>query len=306
MEHRDGLGDSFWDGPAVRFGLFMTQVNKDWPRIVEQFRMAEELGYDHAWLADHLLDPHGSPDNRCMEAWSLLAGIAANTSRIRIGVLVTSNTFRHPSLLLKQAVTVDHISGGRVILGLGTGWHEDEHRRFGLEFPSPGERVERLRETATIARSLMGQQRTTFHGRYYRLEDAPAEPRPLQQPRIQILIAAHRPRMLRTAAEFADMWDTFPTLEGTATENVTPDVAERIRQLDTYCLELGRDPAEIRRSLWATEDAVRSEETFRNFYETYRPLGFTDFTTTLPRGDDFGVLKRIASDVIPALRTAAS
>ena len=122
------------------------------------------------------------------------------TSRIRIGVLVTSDTFRHPTLLLKEAVTVDHLSGGRLILGLGSGWNADEHRRYGIPLPAPGERVDRLAEAVELIDLLQRQDRTTFEGRYYQTIDAPLDPRPIQQPRIPLLIAAHRPRMLRLAA----------------------------------------------------------------------------------------------------------
>ena len=122
---------------------------------------------------------------------------------------MSSNTFRHPAILLKEAVTVDHISGGRLILGIGTGWHEDEHRRYGIDLPPAPERVDRFEEAVEVISLLMAQERTTFQGRYYQLDDARLEPRPLQQPRIPILIAAHRPRMLRIAARYADQWDTF-------------------------------------------------------------------------------------------------
>jgi Coenzyme F420-dependent N5,N10-methylene tetrahydromethanopterin reductase and related flavin-dependent oxidoreductases len=107
--------------PGPRFGLFLSQANKPLSQVYDEFQMAEDLGFDHAWLVDHLVDTDGPPDHPCLEAWALLAALAARTSRIRLGVLVTSNTFRHPAVLLKGAVTVDHISGGRLILGLGTG-----------------------------------------------------------------------------------------------------------------------------------------------------------------------------------------
>ena len=164
--------------------------------MLEEFLEAEELGFDHAWLVDHLVDTDGRPEDGCLEAWTLLAAIAASTKRIRLGVLVSSNTFRHPAILLKEAVTVDHISGGRLILGIGTGWHEDEHRRYGIDLPPAPERVDRFEEAVKVISLLMAQERTTFQGRYYQIDDARLEPRPLQQPRIPILIAAHRPRML--------------------------------------------------------------------------------------------------------------
>ena len=196
--------------PPIRFGLFMSQAGRSWEEILDGFLLAEELGFDHGWLVDHLVDTDLGPGVACLEAWTLLAAIAARTSRIRIGVLVTSNTFRHPALLLKEAVTVDHISHGRLILGLGSGWNVDEHRRYGIPLQPPAERVSRLEEAVELIDLLQRQERTTYAGHFYQTEDAPLDPGPIQQPGIPLLIAAHRPRMLRLAARFADQWDTFP------------------------------------------------------------------------------------------------
>ena len=286
----------------VRFGLFLSQANKSWDRVLEEFRLAEALGFDTAWLVDHLVDTDGPPEHPIHEGWTLLAAIAALTSRIRLGILVTSNTFRHPAVLLKEAVTVDHISGGRLILGLGTGWHEDEHRRYGIALPPPGERVDRFEEAIRLIRALMDGERTTFEGRFYRLDDAPLSPKPVQQPRIPILIAAHRPRMLRIAARYADQWDTFATLPGTATDGVEGDVADRIAAFDDACREVGRDPATVRRSTWAGAGVFASEQTYVDFARHRRALGFTDLLTVLPSEDRMGLLEWIARDRIPELR----
>ena len=145
-----------------RFGLFMSQANKPWSQVRDEFALADDLGFDHAWLVDHLLDTDGPPDLPCLEAWTLLAAIARETSRVRIGTLVTSNTYRHPSILLKEAVTVDHLSDGRLILGLGAGWQVDEHRRYGIPLPPPGERVDRLEEAIQIALLLMSGEPATL------------------------------------------------------------------------------------------------------------------------------------------------
>jgi F420-dependent oxidoreductase-like protein len=291
--------------PDPRFGLFLSQANKPLSQVYDEFQMAEDLGFDHAWLVDHLVDTDGPPGNPIHEAWTLLAGLAARTSRIRLGVLVTSNTFRHPAVLLKSAVTVDHISGGRLILGLGAGWHVDEHRRYGIELPEPPERVDRFAEAVELISLLMSQERTTFRGRYYHLEDAPLEPRPLQVPRIPILIAAHRPRMLRLAARYADQWDTFAAMPDTATDGVVTELAQRIRALDDACREIGRDPAEIRRSTWAPGEVLRSEESYLDFVSRHQAMGFTDFSTVMPASADLPVLRRVAEDLIPGLRAAA-
>jgi len=287
---------------ALRFGLFLSQASKTWSQVLDEFTMAEQLGFDHAWLVDHLVDTDGAPEDGCLEAWTLLAAIAARTSRIRLGVLVSSNTFRHPAILLKEAVTVDHISGGRLILGIGTGWHEDEHRRYGIDLPPPAERVDRFEEAIRLISLLLSQERTTVRGRYYQVEDARLKPSPVQRPRIPILIAAHRPRMLRIAARYADQWDTFAAMPGTATDGVEAEIAERIAVLDQACREIGRDPADIRRSTWTTRQALGSVDAYLDFVRRHHRLGFTDFSTVAPAPEDEQTLRQIATDVIPELR----
>jgi alkanesulfonate monooxygenase SsuD/methylene tetrahydromethanopterin reductase-like flavin-dependent oxidoreductase (luciferase family) len=289
---------------APRFGLFLSQANKHWPQVLEEFQMAEELGFDHAWLVDHLVDTDGPPENGCLEGWTLLSAIAAKTTRIRLGILVSSNTFRHPALLLKEAVTVDHVSNGRLILGIGTGWNVDEHRRYGIDLPESVERVDRFEEAIRLISALMSQERTTFEGRFYRLDDARLQPPPIQRPRIPLLIAAHRPRMLRIAARYADQWDSFAATPGTATDGVEAELAERIAKLDAACREIGRDPAEIRRSTWATSDALRSVDAYRAFVGRHRRLGFTDFSTVMPAPGDEPILRTVATEVIPEIRAA--
>lgn len=292
--------------PALRFGLFLSQANKPLDQVYDEFQMAEDLGFDHAWLVDHLMDTDGPADHPCLEAWTLLAALATRTTRIRLGVLVSSNTFRHPALLLKEAVTVDHISAGRLTLGLGTGWHVDEHRRYGIDLPEAPERVDRFAEATELISLLMRQSRTTFSGKHYRLDDAPLEPKPVQQPRIPLLIAAHRPRMLRLAAQFADQWDTFAEMPGTATNGVSASIEERIRALDQACRAIGRDPAEIRRSTWTTSAALESDAAYAGFVERHRLLGFTDFSVVPPASGAEAVLRGVAERVIPELRVATA
>ena len=284
-----------------RFGLFMSQANKPWTQVRDEFQAADELGFDTAWLVDHLVDTDGPPEHPCLEAWTLLAALAASTTRIRIGVLVTSNTFRHPSILLKEAVTVDHVSNGRLILGLGAGWHEDEHRRYGLPLPPPPERVDRLAEAVEIAVRLQEEPRLTYHGRFYELEDAVFEPRPVQAPRIPLLIAAHRPRMLRLAARWADQWDTFPELQGAATEGVTTSVGERLRSFQDAVRDAGRDPATIRTSTWGLPTTVASQDAYEAFVRRHLEAGFSD-VCVVPGSAPVERLRRIAETVVPRLR----
>jgi Coenzyme F420-dependent N5,N10-methylene tetrahydromethanopterin reductase and related flavin-dependent oxidoreductases len=186
-------------GSDPRFGLFLSQANKPLSQVNDEFQMAEDLGFDHAWLVDHLIDTDGPPSHPILEAWTLLAALAARTSRIRLGVLVTSNTFRHPAVLLKAAVTVDHISGGRLILGIGTGWHEPEYEAFG--YPTD-HKVGRFEEALTVITGLIREGRADLDGRWVQVRDAVL--RPPARPDIPILIAAKRPRMLELTARHAD------------------------------------------------------------------------------------------------------
>jgi alkanesulfonate monooxygenase SsuD/methylene tetrahydromethanopterin reductase-like flavin-dependent oxidoreductase (luciferase family) len=290
---------------APRFGLFMSQANKPWTQVRDEFQAADELGFDTAWLVDHLVDTDGPPEHPCLEAWTLLAALATATTRIRLGVLVTSNTFRHPSVLLKEAVTVDHLSGGRLILGLGTGWHEDEHRRYGLPLPPPPERVDRFAEAVEIAVRLQEEPRLTFRGRFYELDDAVFEPRPVQTPHIPLLIAAHRPRMLRLAARWADQWDTFPELEGAATEGVTSSVGDRLQRFHDAVRDAGRDPGDVRTSTWGLPATVASEDAYEAFVRRHLEAGFTD-VAVVPGSAPVDRLRRIAEGVVPALRAEFS
>ncbi len=288
-----------------RFGLFISQVDRDVTEILSLFGVADDLGFDHAWLVDHLVAPSPPVERACHEAWTLLAGIAVRTQRILLGVLVSSNTFRHPALLLKQAVTVDHLSGGRVILGIGTGWLDDEHRRFGIELPPPGVRVDRLQEALELISLLMSTGTTSYHGVHYGAEDALLAPGPVRG-RIPILVAAHRPRMLGIAARHADIWDTFETEAGTASDGVEADMAQRVRAVDEACVAIGRYPLSLRRSTFGTASSLKSVDAYLEFIRDRQRLGITDFTVVMPRDLDLRVLERIAVEVLPQLRSQAS
>src|SRR5919202_4366294 len=161
----------------MRFGIVVDQ-NLGWTQTVERWQLFERLGVDSIWDCDHLVQP-SRPTGPYFEAWTLVAALAACTERIRIGVLVSSNTFRHPALLAKQALTVDHISNGRLDVGLGAGWYEPEHGMFGVEFPPVAERVARYREAIEVVDRLLRNDTTTYTGRYYQLRDAPLRPRPV-------------------------------------------------------------------------------------------------------------------------------
>lgn len=226
---------------GVRYGLKLSQrAPIDEFRAV--WRIADEAGFDHVWNMDHFATIGGDPDGDIFDAWALLAAAAEATTRVRIGCMVTGNTYRHPGVLAKLAVTVDHLSGGRLEFGLGAAWAEYEHTMFGLEFGTAGERLDRLEEACQIIRSLWTQPRTTFLGEHYQVTDAVAEPKPVQTPYPPIWIGGSgRKRTLRITAQYADAWNST---------GVSPEeFAELSGVLDAHCADVGRDPAAIRRTM---------------------------------------------------------
>jgi alkanesulfonate monooxygenase SsuD/methylene tetrahydromethanopterin reductase-like flavin-dependent oxidoreductase (luciferase family) len=284
----------------VRFGI-CTDQNLPVETLVERWQYFEQLGFDSAWDCDHFNQP-SRPDGPYYEGWTLLAALAARTERIRVGVLVSSNTFRHPALIAQMAVTLDHVSNGRLELGFGAGWFVPEHERFGIEFLPPGERVAQFREAVEIVDSLLRNETTTFAGRYYQLDGAYVRPAPLQKPRPPLTLGAHRTRMLRICAEYADSWNSFGTVD---------EIRERNQILDEHCAAIGRDPRGITRSFygWASNmteqglpDPWESAAAFEDVIGRYAEVGINEFVLDQPPPEQFGVLEQVASDVIPRLR----
>jgi len=211
-------------------------------------RRAEELGYDSVWISDHFfldLSRYGGPAQRfrSLEALTTLSAIAVETERVRVGTLVLCEAFRHPPVLAKMAATLDIVSDGRLDLGIGAGWYEDEYRAFGYRFPPVAERMERLRETVDILAGMLSNERFSYEGKHYRVEDAPSDPPPLQKPRPPIWVGGKGgPKNLRIVAEAADGWNTV--------WRWTPEgYAERLRVLEQACVRAGRDPGSVRKSL---------------------------------------------------------
>src|SRR5438093_2792720 len=155
----------------MRLGLDVAQHQLDWPELLRRVRFAEESGFDGVWVFDHFKPLYGDRDGPCMEGWTLLAALGAATERIRMGTLVTGVTYRHPSILAAEAVTVDHVSNGRLEIGIGAAWFEQEHRELGIPFPRVGERARRLEEGVEAMRLLMTQDHATYEGTYTQLDD---------------------------------------------------------------------------------------------------------------------------------------
>lgn len=277
---------------GVTFGVVTAQHWRSWPMLAEQWSWAEEAGWDSAWLFDHFFSLYDGEDGPTLDGWTALAGLACSTSRIRMGLMVTGNMHRNPAIMFKQAVTVDHLSGGRLILGMGAGWNEREHSSYGIPFPSARERVDRFGEAMELMGQLETQDRTTYHGEYYTLEDAPFAPKPVNH-HIPVLIGSTGKRMLRHVARYADLWDGG----GSPEEYVGHDA-----QLVAACREVGRDPSEIRRCLSTGADPLVSEGAFRQHVHAYYQAGVRDFMFDLPTGSPSATVVDISTRVIPELR----
>lgn len=224
----------------MRVGVDVSQHRLTWPELLDRVRFAEDAGFDGAWAFDHFMALYGEGPGPCMEGWTVLAALAAATTKIRLGTLVTGVTYRHPSVLAAEAVTVDHVSGGRLEFALGAAWCEEEHISLGIDFPPTPERVERLEEALEVVRLLMTTEGASFAGRHYRLENATYLPRPVQQPHPPIWIGASgAKRTLPLAGRTADVWHSFGTPE---------DMARKWDVVREHAERAGRDPSTITRA----------------------------------------------------------
>ena len=239
----------------IKFGLFVPQVGLPFGAIKERAQLADRLGFHSLWFVDHMWS-RGLPDLDHLEAWTLMAATAAVTERLRIGSLVLCNSYRNPALLAKMAATLDHVSGGRLLLGLGAGWMDEEYRAYGYPLPSARVRIEQLEEALTIIKLMFTQQRATFQGKYYAVDEAVNNPKPLQQPHPPILIGgAGERRLLRVVAEHANIWN--------CPNNVAQELPHKLDVLRTHCQSIGRDPGSIEVSEQCVMVLGRDERSLR-------------------------------------------
>ncbi len=223
--------------PPVRFGLQLWPQSTTWAEYRESTIAAEAAQWDSIWTWDHLLAIQGPWQQPIYEGWALLNAVAAITSRVRIGLMVGANTFRNPGVTTKLATTLDHVSGGRAVLGIGGAWFEREHEAFGIDFgASVGERLDRLEEAVPLMRRLLDGEQVTHEGRFYSFVDALCEPRPVQA-HLPILVGGSGPKKtMRTVARHADGWNTNGTVE---------TVKGQLDILAGHCADAGRDMSEI-------------------------------------------------------------
>ena len=297
---------SVWPSPAQPFA-----------DVQEIARHAESTGWDGVWLADHFMPDGENTRVPWPEAWTTLAALAATVPRVRLGTLVSGNTYRHPAVLAKMAATVDHMSGGRLVLGLGAGWQENEHRQYGIPYYTVKERLERLGEACELIKSLFANETTTFRGVHYTLENAVLEPKPVQKP-LPLLVGGGGEKVtLRITARFADEWNVWGDVE---------TLRRKMKILDGYCADAGRSPRAIQRSavalLFLIDDRAQAEkmrsrpigrptiigngDEVREIVRAYRDAGVDelivpDFTLG-PREQKLATLDRFIREVASPLR----
>jgi F420-dependent oxidoreductase-like protein len=223
----------------MRFAFKTAPQNTTWTDMLAVWREADDIElFESGWTFDHFYPIFSDSTGPCLEGWTTLTALAQATTRLRLGTLVTGIHYRHPAVLANMAATVDHISGGRLELGLGAGWNEEESGAYGIELGTPAERSDRFEEGCEVIMRLLSQQTTTFDGSYYQLRDARCEPKPVQRPHPPLCIGGNgERRTLRTAARFAQHWNF---LGGPVEE-----FAHKRDVLHEHCAAIGRDPKEI-------------------------------------------------------------
>ncbi|MGO9558302.1 MAG: TIGR03560 family F420-dependent LLM class oxidoreductase [Acidimicrobiales bacterium] len=274
----------------MRIGIWIAS-ERPFDELLASALEAERVGFDSVYIADHFM-PQDNPGQPRLEAWTTLGALAARTERVRLGVLVTGNTYRHPAVLANMAATVDRISNGRVVLGLGAGWQRNEHLAYGIDLPEVPELLGRLDEACQVVRTLLDNERSDFDGRWYHLADAPCEPKPVQD-HLPLLVGVSGEKIaMGIAARHADIWNYWGTPDG---------IAHKIEVLDRHCEAVGRDPATLERSTQAlvrmSDDAGKlaawATEATRQPSITGTPA---QITAELARYDALGVGEFILSD----------
>jgi F420-dependent oxidoreductase-like protein len=310
----------------MRFGIFMGLTATTWDEVLTLARHADETGWDAFCVTDHFMPNTPERVGDSLECWTALAAVAQATRRVRVGTIVSGNTYRHPAVLAKMAANVDIISGGRLICGIGAGWQENEHRAYGIPFYTVGERLGRLDEACEVLKRLWTQDKTSFKGRYYELDDAPLAPKPVQKPHPELMVGGGGERVtLRIAARHADHWNVWGG----------PGILRaKGKILEEHCAAVGRDPARILRSAVMspviTDDPAELERGVKAFMARFggdearardivlggsitritetvgrlreAGVGMLFIPTLFLRGDKRPVLDRLIREVAPAFR----
>jgi F420-dependent oxidoreductase-like protein len=277
------------------FGIKTAPQHTTYAAILRVWKEADENpAFAHAWLFDHYAPIHSDVSGPCLEGWTTLAALAAETSRIRLGLMVTGNTYRHPAVLASIAATVDVISNGRVDIGIGAGWNEYEHASMGIPLYAPGERIRRLDEACQILKQLFTQELTTFDGRYYQLKDARREPKPLQKPHPPFVIGGSGEQLtLRVVAKHANIWNFVA--------GPVEEFQRKVGILQEHCKAVGRnfDTIDLSTQVRVDYDDLSSA---RERTQSFIDAGATHFVYTLTYPYPADIVARLADEVVGALR----
>src|SRR5437016_8559803 len=310
--------------PRVRFGIQTPNQGTTWDDVVATWKDADALGYDSAWVFDHFIPIFGDQEGPCLEGWTLLAALAAETSRLQVGVLVTGNTYRNPALLAKMATTVDQVSHGRLALGIGAGWFERDHTAYGFAFGTPRERARKLAEGLQVITKLWSEDHPSFAGKYYQLDKAPFAPPNVQKPHPPIVIGGQGKRwIVPLVARYADGWNAV-------TGGMPDGICERPAIIEAECRRIGRSPCprvgslllplaaitdiplagpvvrfgaralvkkEVAQSILADSPAAIQQR-----LREYVDAGATEIILSLRPPFDRELLRRFAQDIMPAFK----
>jgi F420-dependent oxidoreductase-like protein len=282
-------------GKKLSWGIKTMPQYTTYADILRVWKEADALPvYEHAWVFDHFMPIGGvDPSGPCLEGWMLLAALAAETRRVRVGVMVTGNTYRHPAVLANMGATVDVISNGRLDFGLGAGWNELEHKAYGIPLYPAGERIARFAEACEVIRLLWTEQAPDFAGKYYQLKGAFCEPKPVQKPHPPFVIGGGGERKtLRVTEEYANIWN----YGGGPVE----EFIHKNQVLDEHCRALGRDPATIQRSVQVRVNPNKLDET-REAFRAFIQAGATHLVVYLLAPFPEGIARRVADEVIAPL-----
>ena len=273
----------------MRFGLDLAQQRMSWDELVSRVQLAEDLGFDGAWGFDHFRPMYGDGVGETFEGMTTIAALAGVTSRIRLGLLVTGVTYRHPSVFAAQAMTIDQASHGRLELSLGAAWFDEEHTQLGIPFPSTSTRFDLLEDTLEIVQRLFTGEVVSYEGRVVSLHDAQLQPTPVQRPRPPIWIGGSGPRRtLPLVARYADVWHSW------GTPNSLRDANQRI---DELAVEAGREPASIMRASSLSLDDL---DTARKHASKWRDAGYGYLVCGWPEAGRAQV-EAFAREVMPEL-----
>lgn len=297
----------------LTFGISLGPV-PPWSRLVGWARLVESLGFDKIWLPDHFVNP-GDKNADWYDCWTVLTALAAQTDKIILGNLVASMTLRNPAILARMALTVDHISGGRLELGVGAAGSKNCHMMTGVPNWEPRERSERYSEFVQVLDHMLNNHVTTFHGKYYEIQEAVLQPQFIAKPHPVFNVAAHGPKSLRLAARYGDAWNSYSLGKGLTPKQSSDVIRQRCEMLCEYAIQEGRDPLRIGRTFifgYTTDGLFRSMDAFYGTVGRYFEAGINDFCFIYAPGLDFwkeqtitseDLLRQIAQEAIPYLKS---